>query len=343
MSTDRFLYHHVGMRGHTWRSPIRRALEIHAVALDLVDENLGADALHRHLSAPEREGAALWLSEGVGPGAPDSLGPPLSEKLGIPYVLLEPTAQGRVPASEFSAAAAVITSDRSRLTTLGANPQLSTKLHGLRPLVDLSEMQSALHFRDPHRASLSTRLRLPPDVPWLVAQGPADSDDAIANYTLIGRAMSRLPMENWRLLVAVDGPRRDEVSRAFQGIPQDRIRLWPAPTPSELLQLCVCADLFLWPALGDAGVEGMLEAQAAGVPVVSSRTPGAQERVIDGATGRLVEPGNAEAFSQAVAFLLRHPHFRGTFANDARAAAGEHHLGRAGTDLSEILGRLVSR
>lgn len=343
MSTDRFVYHHARAQGHSWRSPVRRALEIQGAALELVDANLGVDALYDHLSAPERADAALWLSEGVGPCAPDSLGPALSEKLGIPYVLLEPTAQGRTPTSELSAAAAVITSDQSRLTNLGADPQLSEKVHGLRPLVDLSEMQSALHFKEPHRASLATRLRLPSDVPWLLVHGRADGDDAIANYALIGRAMSRLAMEDWRLIVAVDGPRRDEVSHAFPAIPRDRIRLWLEPTPPELLQVCVCADLFLWPALGDAGCEGLLEAQAAGVPVVSSRTLGAQERVIDGATGRLVEPGNAEAFSQAIAFLLRHPQFRETFANDARAAAGEHHLGRAAADLSEILGHLVSR
>jgi glycosyltransferase involved in cell wall biosynthesis len=55
-----------------------------------------------------------------------------------------------------------------------------------------------------------------------------------------------------------------------------------------------------------------LEAQACGRPVVALGRGGAQETVIDGETGTLVEDRSAEAFADAIARTLGRPFDRAT-------------------------------
>ena len=55
----------------------------------------------------------------------------------------------------------------------------------------------------------------------------------------------------------------------------------------------------------------VMEAMAAGLPVVASATGGIPELVDSGTTGYLVEPGNAEALGRELARVLSSPQ-RGT-------------------------------
>jgi phosphatidyl-myo-inositol dimannoside synthase len=76
---------------------------------------------------------------------------------------------------------------------------------------------------------------------------------------------------------------------------------------TKLYQIC---DLVVLPALATTDdVEGfgivLLEAAAAGKPVVATRVGGIPDAVEDGKSGVLVEPGNYGALGQAVLWLLR--------------------------------------
>src|SRR5262249_35008491 len=51
----------------------------------------------------------------------------------------------------------------------------------------------------------------------------------------------------------------------------------------------------------------VLEAQAAGVPVVTTTATGARDSVLDGITGRLVPPGDEVALAAALKELLEDP------------------------------------
>jgi len=65
----------------------------------------------------------------------------------------------------------------------------------------------------------------------------------------------------------------------------------------------------------------LLEAAACGVPAVASRVAGVPEIVRDGVTGRLVEPGDAEALADAIASLMSSPHRRARMGAAARRRA----------------------
>jgi glycosyltransferase involved in cell wall biosynthesis len=67
----------------------------------------------------------------------------------------------------------------------------------------------------------------------------------------------------------------------------------------------------------------VLEAMAAGVPVVATHVGGVPEILADGSTGRLVEPGQPEALAAAIGDLLDDPVLRDSLGSEARRVARE--------------------
>ena len=64
------------------------------------------------------------------------------------------------------------------------------------------------------------------------------------------------------------------------------------------------ADVLITPSLREGLSVSLLEAMATGLPIVATRIYGSAEAVVDGETGRLVEPRNPAALADAVVQLL---------------------------------------
>jgi glycosyltransferase involved in cell wall biosynthesis len=65
----------------------------------------------------------------------------------------------------------------------------------------------------------------------------------------------------------------------------------------------------------------VMEAMAAGLPVVSARVGGVPELVESGQQGLLIRPGDRAGFTNALRTLLNNPEKRAAMANAARARA----------------------
>lgn len=81
------------------------------------------------------------------------------------------------------------------------------------------------------------------------------------------------------------------------------------------------ATTFVSPSFSDAFPLTVLEAMAAGLPVVASTVGGIPEAVVDGETGLLVEPDNVEALADALRRILVEGELRQRMGTASRARA----------------------
>ena len=122
----------------------------------------------------------------------------------------------------------------------------------------------------------------------------------------MGELKRRLGKPPCQLLMVGDGPAREAL-----GALRDRLGLseWVvfAGTRRDIPCVLHALDVFVLPSLFEGFGIAILEAMAAGKPVVATRVGGIPEFVVHGQTGLLVEPGNATALAEAIGSLLQDP------------------------------------
>lgn len=116
-------------------------------------------------------------------------------------------------------------------------------------------------------------------------------------------ALARLPDEQYTLQIVGDGPPEYEKylrERARALGVSHRVVFRGAVPPDQVASVYRSSDLFLLPSYEEAFGIVLLEAMAAGVPVVASRVGGIPDVVEDGVSGKLVPPGDPEALARAI-------------------------------------------
>jgi phosphatidylinositol alpha-mannosyltransferase len=97
------------------------------------------------------------------------------------------------------------------------------------------------------------------------------------------------------------------------------------------------ADMFIAPNVGGEsfGIV-LLEAMAAGVPIVASDIPGFRSVLRDGRQGRLVPPGDTSALADTMTTLLSNDKLRRAMAREGQRHAGEYDWHRVAADLEAL-------
>ena len=133
--------------------------------------------------------------------------------------------------------------------------------------------------------------------------------DARKGFPVAVAAFARLAIDrpDLQLIVIGEGPDRG----AAQALPEavrSRVTLLGAMPNVDIPPYLVACDLYLGTSIGGESFGMVLvEAMAAGLPVVASRIPGYQEVVRDGVEAVLVPPGDAASLAAAAAGILDDP------------------------------------
>lgn len=315
----------------------QRALSAQGAALA---EQMAAD----WKAAPADERPELWFTYHLYYKAPDWLGPAVSQALGIPYVIAEashaqkrargPWAFGHESCAEaIRKAALVLAPTRDDLPGLEQLIDTRRIVH-LPPFVDTAPYAAAIADRQALRDELAEERDLDPTVPWIAVVAMMRAGDKLASYRALAGALRRLADLPWQLVVAGDGVARPEVEALFD----KRARFLGSLRQRRIAQMLAASDLSAWPAVNEAYGMALIEAQAAGVPVVSCRTRGVPDVVLDGRTGILVPYGDEAALANAMRELLRDTERRQALGREAaRYVARERSLEAAAAKLGAAL------
>jgi glycosyltransferase involved in cell wall biosynthesis len=282
----------------------------------------------------------LWFTYHLYYKAPDWLGPPVCEALGIPYIIAEGSfapkrSNGPWAIGHAAVAAALAQAD----TVLGLN---AADHDALVPLLrDAGCWIAFPPFLDAsaNRARQESRAA----APRLIAVAMMRKGDKLASFRLLGAALEGLLDLSWSLDIVGDGPARPEVEAALAPLGA-RVRFRGELAEDAVREALAEADLFVWPAVNEAVGMALLEAQAAGLPVVAGAIGGVTAIVKDRVTGLLTSPADAEAFAAATRRLILDPDARAMMGAAAQAKArAEHDRSRAAQRLAAVIDRLPRR
>jgi len=169
--------------------------------------------------------------------------------------------------------------------------------------------------RDASRRSLRRELGLAEDALLALAVGNLYP---VKDHASLVRAVAGCP----GLAVAIAGRGEEETRlRALArelGV-AERVHL--LGLRDDVPELLAAADLFVHPSRSEGLPLAVLEAMAAGLPVVASRVGGIPEAVEDGVTGLLVPPEDPDALAAALGTLASDPPRRAALARAGRTRA----------------------
>jgi glycosyltransferase involved in cell wall biosynthesis len=305
-------------------------------------ERLAGRLVARYRRRPPERRPQLWFTYHLYHKAPDLLGPQVAELLDLPYVVAEASVAAkqaggpwdsgfRSSLAALARAGAVVTingADRAGILPWLARPERAV---ALAPFLDAAPFAHAAAARPRTRADHAARYRLDAAIPWLLAVGMMRPGDKLASYRLLGGALLRVMDRPFHLVVVGDGPARESVEAALAPL-GDRVRYVGQIDADGIAAWCAASDLMVWPAIREAFGMALLEAAAAGLPVIAGASGGVPEIVAD---------GDEAGFATAVAALLDDPERRRRLGREAaRKVRLEHDLATAAARLDAILAHL---
>jgi glycosyltransferase involved in cell wall biosynthesis len=162
------------------------------------------------------------------------------------------------------------------------------------------------------------------------------------NYLIEAAAIVLRTFPDTYFMIVGDGPERDslQAQAAALGI-ADRIIMpghrW------DVADLLAAFDVFALPSLFEGTPLTLLEAMAAGKPIVSTAVDGCGEVLSDGCTALLVDPRQADQLATGIGRLLANPSLRTSLGRAAASvAASDLNIDHCVDRIQEIYSRLLN-
>lgn len=189
--------------------------------------------------------------------------------------------------------------------------------------------------------TLREKLGLAADERVILSVGRLSQEKAHADLIAAFAQLSKTN-PNLKLVIAGDGPERSPLESLSRQI-GDGERIVFAGQVSDVQPFYGLADIFVLPSHREGSPNALLEAMAAGVPVVATTVGGVPEIVTDGENALLVPPHDISAMAQAVARVLSDINLSSRLSNAGEMIVKRDHTpARYVQSLAEIFHRTIS-
>jgi GalNAc-alpha-(1->4)-GalNAc-alpha-(1->3)-diNAcBac-PP-undecaprenol alpha-1,4-N-acetyl-D-galactosaminyltransferase len=198
---------------------------------------------------------------------------------------------------------------------------------------------SAHIIPNPVRVADSRSSRPDADRPLLVAAGRLTAQKG---FDILIEAFARVAPKHpeWQLVIYGEGPDRSELEQLRDTLSLQGKASLPGLT-KNIQAAFAEASLFALPSRFEGYPNALLEALAAGLPVIATSAPGgASEILADGEYGMLVAPGDAVALASALDAMMSDATLRANFSTRALDAVAELSVEFVGRQWLDLLGAL---
>lgn len=211
----------------------------------------------------------------------------------------------------------------------------SSKIRLIPSGTDVARFENAA--ADPE---LRSRLGADASLPLVCAAATLAERKGI-RYLIEAAALLRRKGTPVHLVIAGDGEQRAELEKLARDLD---VAVSFVGFYSDMPALLASADVFVMASLSEGLGVAVLEAMAAGKPVVASAVGGLRESVVDGVTGFSVPPADSEALAEGIEKLISNPAMAAEFGAAGRARVRANYsleyMARANESLYyELLGR----
>ena len=293
----------------------------------------------------------LWLTYHSYYKAPDLLGPAVSRKLNIPYVIFQgiySTKRRRqwkakpgfyLNKKSLCAAHHVFSNkfvDLLNLKRILAENRVTYVAPGIIP--------DEFSFDETSRKKLHRHWNIA-DEPVIFSAAMFRPDVKTEGLIWVIRACGELYRQgqNFRLVIAGDGKEREKLQQLAKEHVADRVLFLGKIPRKDMYRYYSAADIFVFPGIRESLGIVFLEAQSCGLPVVAFNNAGVPEAVRDGKTGLLVPIYALEPFVDAVKRLMVDKNLRRRMGIAAKSYVREaHDLEKNYKKLDSVIQRTVN-
>ncbi|MGD1805452.1 glycosyltransferase [Dapis sp. BLCC M126] len=149
------------------------------------------------------------------------------------------------------------------------------------------------------------------------------------------RLQQLINIENIAIIIVGDGPMREEISNRLAQVTNHVYLLGRIP-PENVPNILKNSDFHVTASEKETRGLTVLEAFAAGIPVVAPEAGGVTENIQDGRNGLLFMPGNQESFCEKLKFLIEDTNLRKEMGINSREAIAKYSWDNAVANLVKI-------
>lgn len=172
------------------------------------------------------------------------------------------------------------------------------------------------------------RFAIPVDAPVIGFVGRLTRDKGLPELIESFEAVARAEPEARMLLVGWFDAAEDALATSLRARIESHPRIYCTGFVHDTAPYYRAMDLMVLPTRREGFPNAVLEAQATGIPVVTTLSTGSRDSVVPEVTGLLIPPGYPDAITEAVLKLLRSPERRRQMGRAARAWVRQHYSDR---------------